>query len=516
MRIGVYNRYWNTRGGGERYAGAMAEILSRHHEVELIGPEPISLTGLAKHLGLDLSRSHFRQLPRVSERELVPVTSEYDLFVNCTYLSRLRSRAKNSVYVVLFPQRTWPPGLLRAARGVADAVDRTVNPQVEPLAGFHEVDAKGSRWSREFARLRIHPWAFRANQARVPLLPPRPWRLEEAIIDVRAPGLAWHIDKEELVLVRPEGSSDEPVDIEVACKTFVPAELGLSTDERQLGVCLVRRRASRIAARFQPLLRKVEGRLDGHDAEIPTSYDLLLAISHFTQHWISERWRQPSEILTPPVDTATFAAPDPSEKRKIILSVGRFFFGSHNKKHLQMLRVFRRMIDRRQIPEGWEYHLVGNLHRDRRVDVDYFTDLKRLADGYPVKILVDLELDRLIDEYRHASIFWHAAGWGESERRQPEKFEHFGLTTCEAMSAGCIPVVIAKAGQLETVDHGQTGFLFSSARDLSRHTQRLVEGYGQPWTHAMMQRASAAMERFSRPQFERRLLEIFKTRGLLP
>lgn len=414
MRIGIYNRYWATRGGGERYAGVMAEVLARDHRVELLGVEDIHLGALGAHLGLDLSGTGFRLLPPVSERELAPISAEYDLFVNCTYLSRLPSRAKSSVYLVLFPQRAWRPGLIRLGRRILSAIPVRPPPEL-PLEGFHESEAQDSR---------------------------------------------------------PRGA-------------------------------------------ISHLATRVEGRLDAHDARIPSGYDLLLAISEFTRHWVSRRWGQPSEVLAPPVDTATFSAPEPSAKERVILSVGRFFHGSHNKKHLEMLRLFRRMHDRGEVPEGWEYHLVGNLHRNRLEDLEYFAELERLAAGYPVKLLVDLDLPRLVEEYRRAAVFWHAAGWGESDRRQPEKFEHFGLTTCEAMSSGCIPVVIAKAGQLEIVEPGRSGYLFTTAEELQSATRRLIEGFGEPWTHDLMRRAAAAVERFSRPRFEERLWELLEAYGLL-
>jgi glycosyltransferase involved in cell wall biosynthesis len=515
MRIAIYNRYWSTRGGGERYAGAMAEILSQDHRVELLGPDAVGLHGLADHLGLDLSRASFRPVPPVSERALAPLTAEYDLFVNCTYLSRLPSRARKSIYLVLFPQRAWRPGLVHLARRIAGAVPSKPSPVV-PLEGFHETDERGSRWSGGTARFRVQPGAFRrGRRARIRLSVPEQWPLEDALTAVRAPGVEWRVEGAELILEREARGVAGPVDVEIECRTFVPSELGLAPDQRRLGVRLADTASYRPWGSLSRLAGRVEGRIDSHDPQIPASYDLLLAISEFTRRWISRRWDQPSEVLAPPVDTATFTAPDPREKERVILSVGRFFHGSHNKKHLEMLRVFRRMHDRGAVPDGWEYHLAGNLHRDRLVDLEYFAELERLAEGYPVKLLVDLDLEQLVERYRRAAIFWHAAGWGESERRRPEKFEHFGLTTCEAMSSGCIPVVIAKAGQLEIVEHGESGFLFTTADELATLTSRLIKGHGEPWTHEIMRRAVSAVERFARPRFEERLWEILKAHDFL-
>lgn len=515
MRIGIYDRYWSTRGGGERYAGTIAEILSRDHQVELLGPSSVDLQDLSDHLGLDLSRSSFRLLPEVSERRLAPITAEYDLFINCTYLSRLPARAKRTVYLVLFPQRVWRPGVVRLARGILGAVPLRRLP-ILPLEGFHEREGSGSLWSEETARLRIGADAFRRGAARLRFVVPKQWSLSDALTVVEAPpGVAWRIEGDLLILEPEALPVDGPVEIAIECRTFVPCELGISGDGRRLGVNLIDASPLRGWGAVSRLVERVEGVIDSHDVRIPAKYDLLLAISEYTREWIARRWNQPSEVLTPPVDVSMFTAPPPSEKAKVILSVGRFFHGSHSKKHVEMLEVFRRMHDRGEIPRGWEYHLAGNLHRGRLVDLEYFADVERLAEGYPVKLLVDLDLAQLVEEYRRASIFWHAAGWGESERRQPEKFEHFGMTTCEAMASGCIPVVIAKAGQLEIVEHGETGFLFTRADELAAITKRLIDGYGEPWTHEIMARAAASVERFAVPRFEERLLEILRAHDLL-
>ena len=516
MKIGIYNRYWRTRGGGERYAGVVAEVLARDHEVELLGPETVGPTDLGDHLGLDLEQTTFRLLPPVGERELAPLTAEYDLLVNCTYLSRLPSRARKSVYLVLFPQRAWPAAVVRSGRRLLAAVAPELPPPVVPLEGFYENDARGRRWSRNAARLRVQPWAFRRGRARVWLAAPEARGLRESILEIRSEdSISWRVQGGDLVLELPRGSSPAPIDVELRCRTWVPAETGASEDHRRLGVYLASQGFSKARARLRSVACRAGGFLDGHDAAIPSSYDLLVSISQYTRQWVGRRWGRDSEVLAPPVDVDTFTPPDPLDKERILLSVGRFFHGSHNKKHLEMLRVFRGMVDRGGIPEGWEYHLVGNLHRSRLVDLEYFAELERLAAGYPVEILVDVSLDRLIEEYRRASIFWHAAGWGESERRNPEKLEHFGLTTCEAMSSGCIPVVIAKAGQLEIVEDGETGFLFETGRQLSSITRRLIEGYGEPWTRDLMARARSAVLRFGRAPFEERLLEIFTRHGLL-
>ncbi len=97
-----------TRGGGERYAGTVAEILSRHHDVDLIGDEPVDRSELSDVLGLDLSRTTYRQWPPLESADLSNLTGDYDLFINSTFGSNLASKAAKSAYLVFFELRTLP------------------------------------------------------------------------------------------------------------------------------------------------------------------------------------------------------------------------------------------------------------------------------------------------------------------------------------------------------------------------------------------------------------------------
>ena len=81
----------------------------------------------------------------------------------------------------------------------------------------------------------------------------------------------------------------------------------------------------------------------------------------------------------------------------------------------------------------------------------------------------------LRDLYRRAGIYWHASGLGEDPERHPDRFEHFGITTVEAMSAGAVPVVIGEAGQREVVDHGRSGYHFHTIDQLIDLTRLVTD-----------------------------------------
>ena len=60
MRSAVYNRYWSTGGGAEKYGGVIAEVLSSDGPLDLLTHDPIDVGWLAERLHIDLSRVSVR------------------------------------------------------------------------------------------------------------------------------------------------------------------------------------------------------------------------------------------------------------------------------------------------------------------------------------------------------------------------------------------------------------------------------------------------------------------------
>jgi glycosyltransferase involved in cell wall biosynthesis len=232
------------------------------------------------------------------------------------------------------------------------------------------------------------------------------------------------------------------------------------------------------------------------------TYDVILPISRFSASWLQRYWGRGGEILYPPVDVAQFVPQ--AERRKVILGVGRFFRGEgHAKRHDAMIRTFRELVQ--EGLTGWELHLAGGSMRETRHQ-QYLQECRRLAEGWPVRFHVDAPLEELKGLYESASIYWHAAGLGESETRNPIKCEHFGITVVEAMAAGCVPVVLGKGGVTEIVEHGRSGYLWHSRADWKRQTLSVA---GDPHLAARLREGAIARSaRFAEPVFRDHLLEI--------
>ena len=227
------------------------------------------------------------------------------------------------------------------------------------------------------------------------------------------------------------------------------------------------------------------------------SYDLIAPISEFSRRWMRHYWDRDGPLLFPPVDTSWAA---PGRRRHSILGVGRFFRGTHEKKHRVMIDQFIRM--RREGLDGWTLHLAGQ-QSERDIDLDYTRDLKRRAAGHPIEFHVGAPFADLQRLYGEAQIYWHAAGHGERESRHPVRFEHFGITAVEAMASGAVPVVLDRGGLPEIITHGVDGFRWATTRELRDHTWRLV--HDAELRRRMSEAAQAASQRFNVAAFARRL-----------
>ena len=227
------------------------------------------------------------------------------------------------------------------------------------------------------------------------------------------------------------------------------------------------------------------------------SYSAVVANSEFTRRWTRSRWGVDPLVVYPPV--AVFESPQPMlSKCDRIVVVGRF---TPAKQQVELARAFAAGADR--LP-GWTLAYVGAVGEEP-VEREYFAELGKAALPARVEIFADAPRELLHAELSRAKVFWHGMGIGAEK---PEREEHFGIATVEAMSAGCVPIVPERGGQPEIVAHGQTGFLSKSFAEYVDYTAMLV---ADPMRAAQM--ASAAQQcamKFAKSVFVRRMLGIIR------
>lgn len=191
----------------------------------------------------------------------------------------------------------------------------------------------------------------------------------------------------------------------------------------------------------------------------------LVYNSNFTRQVIEKSLsKNKGVILYPPIDTSSFKS---GKKENIILSVGRFDSPSHPKRQDVLIKAFKKMQAKQK--NDYRLVLVGGLKGDNQI----IKDLKKQAGKSAVDFKVNVSFEELLELFSSAKIFWHAAGYGISETEHPDKMEHFGMTTVEAMSAGLVPAVINKGGQKEIVIP-ETGYLWESLDQLVEQTLNLI------------------------------------------
>ena len=212
------------------------------------------------------------------------------------------------------------------------------------------------------------------------------------------------------------------------------------------------------------------------DKKFFNSYDSIVSNSKYTNHWLAEYWKphKKETVIYPPVfhEADIAGRYDENKKKNIIISVGRFFVAAHSKKQLEMVEFF---VNNQEVFKTYEYHLVGAVS-NLPADLEYLDKIKKLAATVNnVFIHENCKYADLMELYGKAKIFWHGTGYGVDENLEPEKMEHFGITTVEAMSFGAVPVVINKGGQKETVEDGVNGFRWDNEKECVENSKKLID-----------------------------------------
>lgn len=173
-------------------------------------------------------------------------------------------------------------------------------------------------------------------------------------------------------------------------------------------------------------------------------------------------------VVSPPAVLAPAAQDRP--KKAMVLGVGRFINVGHAKRQDLMIEAFRELVVLR--PDA-ELHLAGSLPAEGEFRA-YFAELQHKAEGLQVFFHPNVSPQRLAQLYADASLYWHLAGYGVDEASEPHRCEHFGITVVEAMSSGCIPLVVNRGGPPETVQNGVTGHIFESLGELVEISARIL------------------------------------------
>lgn len=223
--------------------------------------------------------------------------------------------------------------------------------------------------------------------------------------------------------------------------------------------------------------------------------------SYFTASVIEDHWgRRPEAVIYPVVDDVFFTTN--VRKGKTILSIGRFFKQLHSKRQDVLIQAFKKLIES-EPAKGWKLVLIGAVE-----DEEYFLECRQAARDMPIEFVTQASRDEVVEWCGTASIYWHAAGYGVEEDEHPELVEHFGISTAEAMAAGCVPLVVPKGGQKEVLGKKSAELGWYSEAELVTKTLALI-------TAPMEERkilatwARQQAKQFDTTQFSERIYKLF-------
>jgi len=228
--------------------------------------------------------------------------------------------------------------------------------------------------------------------------------------------------------------------------------------------------------------------------------------SEFTRKVIEDSWQvKINEVHWPMIEAPVVVDKQLlAQKQPIIIHVGRFFRQLHAKRQDVLVEFFQKLHQQNPgLMKKWRLLLIGSVE-----DQAYFKEVQKLAVGLPVEILTSVSREALWHHYQQASIYWHATGFDVDEATHPEKVEHFGISTVEAMSSGCVPVVINKGGQREVLGESLKELLWSTERECLDATLEII---GEPaLLLTYQQRAIQQAKQFDRLAFSSTLARMIE------
>ncbi|MCK5283691.1 MAG: glycosyltransferase family 4 protein [Nanoarchaeota archaeon] len=193
-------------------------------------------------------------------------------------------------------------------------------------------------------------------------------------------------------------------------------------------------------------------------------YDKIFCNSNFTKNATRQLTNKEMRVLYPPVKVKKI-----KQRKKLnrIVTIGRF---SYDKKHEVMIDAFKELYKE---VKDCPLYLIGSFQESSKLyKKEYLKMLMDRAEGYPIKFHINMPHHEVLEFLEESKIYWHARGYGETDLNE---YENFGITTVEAMAAGCVPIAINLGAQPEIVDHEKNGFCWNEPKELVAYTEKLIK-----------------------------------------
>jgi len=202
-----------------------------------------------------------------------------------------------------------------------------------------------------------------------------------------------------------------------------------------------------------------------HYQQLPR-IDAVVCNSKYTREITSLIWgkvvrEERLKVIHPAIDIKKFKGKQ-SKRKNQICYIGRLSKGKGVKQAIEAFMQIHSKYDLKMV-------IAGGPSQNLELRLWWEKELKPYMETLIKKeVPIDLKLDppdqTIIDTLLESKAMVSYS-----------QYEHFGIVPVEAQAAGCPPIVANSGGQMETVQHGKTGFRASSPDELSKYLQVLLE-----------------------------------------
>lgn len=162
----------------------------------------------------------------------------------------------------------------------------------------------------------------------------------------------------------------------------------------------------------------------------------LIAVSNFTKWRIKKFWGKDSTTIYPPVDCEKFRTSN--LKRNGIITIGRFSSGKNHAMQITLAKYFPELT----------FRICGSANEPESQLI--LKELKKMSENMELKnveFFPNISFNKLIGLISESKFFLHTTF-----------NEDFGLTTCETIIGGCVPLVHNSGGSVEIVPYRELRF----------------------------------------------------------
>lgn len=225
------------------------------------------------------------------------------------------------------------------------------------------------------------------------------------------------------------------------------------------------------------------------DLNYINKYDYFIPNSNFTKYWLQQKWNikdNKIQVLYPPV--TKIKKTEEKQKDKILIC-------SRIEKSKKIDKLIYAYTKSNFLSKNTKLIIAGSTKNESPEYVKYLQNINP-----SVEFIFNPSREKIEDLYASSFIFWHAKGYEELD---PYQMEHFGITTVEAMSAKCIPIVINKGGQTEIVTE-ECGFKWNNLDELIKYTEEI---YSEKLDISSMQKNCVERSNlYSKENYQKKLL----------